>query len=164
MNRAIIVGLTALALIAPPWYAAGTPVQEIAYRRWHRHAHEHVDNTSALDAWIASRKASLKLSPEQEKYWPPVERVLRDILSAQEERREGLRDRRNPDDAIASLRDRATGMDQTSATLKRLADATEPFYRTLSGEQQRRFHAMIGIRGWRYGGRRYRHRRHRHRF
>ncbi len=164
MNRAVIAGLTALALIAPSWCAAGTPVQEIAHRRWHRHAHEHEENTSALDAWIASRKASLKLSPEQEKYWPPVERVLRDILSVREERREGLRDRRNPEDAIASLRNRATGMAQTSANLKRLADATEPLYRTLSGEQQRRFHAMLGIGGRRYGGWRYRHRRHRHRF
>jgi hypothetical protein len=159
MNRAVIAGLTALALIAPSWYVAGTPVQEIAHRRWHRYAHKHEDNTSALDVWIASRKASLKLSPEQEKYWPPVERVLRDILSVPEERREGLDDRRNSDDAIANFRDRANGMAQTSATLNRLADATEPLYRTLSGEQQRRFHAMLGIRGWRY-----RHRQHRHRF
>jgi hypothetical protein len=161
--KTVIAGLTALAFIAPSTCAAETAALQIAHRHWHRHPSGE-DSSAPLDAWLASQKARLKLSPEQEKYWPPVERVLRDILLAREDRVEELREKRKPEDAIAGLRDRASGMAQSSAHLKRLADAAEPLYRTLSSEQQRRFHTMFGIGGWRYGGWRYRHRRHRHRF
>jgi hypothetical protein len=163
MNKRIIAGLTALAFSAPSWCAAETPMLKIAHRHWHRHARED-QSFDRIDAHLASMKASLKLTPEQEKHWPAVERVLRDIALAREDRVEGLREQKKSEDAIATLRDSAVGMAQSSSQLKRLADAAEPLYRTLSKEQQQRFHFMLRIGIMRYGAWHHRHRRHHHRW
>ncbi len=46
-------------------------------------------------------------------------------------------------DAIARLRARADAMTLRAANLKKLADAAEPLYRTLSDDQKHRLHFLM---------------------
>jgi hypothetical protein len=112
------------------------------------------------DARIEIVKAALQLTPDQEKLWPPIEDAIRArakdrqarIAMAVERARE-LRDRsrievlrdRNP---IEFMKRRADRLAQRSEDLKRLADAWEPLYQTLTPEQRRRmaFLAIIAVR------------------
>ena len=112
------------------------------------------------DARIEIVKAALQLTPDQEKLWPPIEDAIRArakdrqarIAIAVERARE-LRDRsrievlrdRNP---IEFMKRRADRLAQPSADLKRLAEAWEPLYQTLTPEQKRRmaFLAIIAVR------------------
>ena len=112
------------------------------------------------DARIEIVKAALQLTPDQEKLWPPIEDAIRArakdrqarIAIAAERVRE-LRDRsrievlrdRNP---IEFMKKRADRLAQRSADLKRLAEAWEPLYQTLTPEQRRRmaFLAIIAVR------------------
>lgn len=101
------------------------------------------------DARINITRAALQLTPEQQKYWPAVADALRAraehrqarIASAQtrigELRNGGLeavRDR-NP---IDFLNRRADALAQRAADLKKLADAWQPLYQTLTPDQKRR--------------------------
>jgi hypothetical protein len=95
-------------------------------------------------------KAALQLTPDQEKYWPVIEGAIRERAKNQQVRfaemekrltdvREGnpvevLRNR----DTVAFLQRRADALAQRSADLKRLADAWEPLYKTLSPDQKQR--------------------------
>jgi hypothetical protein len=101
------------------------------------------------DARIAITRAALQMTPEQQKYWPAVADALRAraehrqarIVSAQTrigELRDGgleaVRDR-NP---IDFLNRRADALAQRAADLKKLADAWQPLYQTLTPDQKRR--------------------------
>jgi LTXXQ motif family protein len=118
------------------------------------------DLEKLTDARIEIVKAALQLTPDQEKLWPPIEDAIRArakdrqarIAIAAERARE-LRDRsrievlrdRNP---IEFMKRRADRLAQRSADLKRLAEAWEPLYQTLTPEQKRRmaFLAIIAVR------------------
>lgn len=132
------------------------------------------DQTTAEDAWrpspadraafvaarVAMLHARLALTPEQEKLWPPVEAVLKDIAQKREarweqrrEERRALRDsiRENKDapkpDAIERLRKGAEFMAEAGNDLKRLADAVQPLYATLDDSQKRRLAWLVRHRG-----------------
>jgi hypothetical protein len=95
-------------------------------------------------------KAALKLTPDQENYWPVIESAIRSRARdrqarfAEMEKRvtelrqgnpvETLRNR----DPIDFLRRRADALAERSADLKKLADAWEPLYKTLSPDQKQR--------------------------
>ena len=123
------------------------------------------DAQAFADARIAALKAGLKLSPDQEKNWPAVETVLRDLakqraarMQAQRQRRDEARADNAPRDGIAMLRSRAEIMTERAAGLKRLADAAEPLYKSLDDGQKRRLRALAwSMRphdAWRGGHRR----------
>jgi hypothetical protein len=128
--------------------------------------HEHYEPSPAdlkafTDARIAALKAGLVLTPDQEKNWAPVEQAIRDMAQARQARRAQWREHGKSEDAIARLRFRADAMTQRAADLKKLADAAEPLYRTLSDDQKRRLHILVrtmmhhGGRhhgGWRHHG------------
>ena len=97
------------------------------------------------EARIAALKAGLRLTPEQEKNWPPVEAVMRDLakqrIDRMVERQARAAERRNEPrqrDAIEFLRRRADIMAERAGGLKRLADAAEPLYKSLDDGQKRR--------------------------
>ena len=111
------------------------------------------------DARIAITRAALQLTPEQQKYWPAVADALRaraehrQARMASRETRigmmrngglEALRDR-NP---VDFLHRRADALAQRAADLKRLADAWQPLYQTLTPDQKRRmgFATIIVLR------------------
>jgi len=100
------------------------------------------DAQAFTDARIAAIKAGLKLTPEQEKNWPAVETVIRDLAKARfdrmQARREARRDGDRQVDPIERLRQRADRMTESAAGLKKLADASEPLYKSLDDAQKRR--------------------------
>jgi hypothetical protein len=106
------------------------------------------------DARIAIVKATLQLTPDQEKFWPPIEQAIRQRAKDRQERLEGLVERtegradhgplenlqnRNP---VELMQRRADNMAQRAANLKKLADAWQPLYQTLNPDQKRRMAAL----------------------
>jgi hypothetical protein len=169
MKKAVIIAATAVVLVG------GSALGYHAYARsdgpsyGRHHSRMSTDDMSAYaSARIAALKAGLRLTPDQEKLWPPVEGVLNDLAKKRVERveqrreeraqrREDRRERRDGDRAerrdtpnpIERLRKGADRMTQTGTDLKRLADATEPLYNSLDDAQKRRFNrlARAGMRG-----------------
>jgi zinc resistance-associated protein len=137
--------------------------------RTHITAQDRAQDVAAFtDARIAALKAGLKLSADQEKNWPAVETALRDLakeramrMNARAERREAGRDNaaEHPD-AVARMRAGADALTARAAGLKKLADASEPLYKSLDDSQKRRFGALIRMGGrhgmehhhWRHRG------------
>jgi len=169
MKKAVIVAATAIVLVGGSalGYHAYARQDGAGYGR--HHSRMSADDVSAYAAArIAALRAGLRLTPDQEKLWPPVEGVLNDFAKKRvdrheqrreerAERREDRRDRRDGDRAeqrempnpVERLRKGADRMTETGADLKRLADATEPLYNSLDEAQKRRFNALgrAGMRG-----------------
>ena len=97
---------------------------------------------SLTEARINIVKAALQLTPDQEKYWPPIEDAIRArakdrqtrVAAVAEEVRklrtgdfEAVRDRK----PIEFLRQHSDALVQRAADLKKLADAWQPLYQTL---------------------------------
>jgi hypothetical protein len=132
------------------------------------------DDMSAMtDARIAGVKAGLRLTPDQEKLWPPVETAARDLAKLRaermSERRDAMRDRRSddargpgdrrsPDELFERFQRRADDMTASATAMKKLSDAAEPLYKSLNDDQKRRLVMLVrpGMhrhmehrRGWR---------------
>ncbi len=160
MKKFAIAGIAALAI-------AGSTAVYAQHRPW---SHEHMrmspeDRAAFTDARIAAVKAGLKLTPDQEKLWPPVEAAVRDFAKLRIDRanarinapRDDSQDAQKPDDPVARLRDRADTMAATAAAMKKVADAADPLYKTLDDGQKRRL-AILTHMGGRFGGGGWRHR------
>lgn len=129
------------------------------------------DRSAFVDARIAAIKAGLKLTPEQEKLWPPAEAAVRDfakqridLANARAKERDARRAERDQKgsadkgpgdqaarDPVARLRDRADRMATTAAGLKKIADAADPFYKSLDDAQKQRLRMLTrmgGRHGW----------------
>jgi septal ring factor EnvC (AmiA/AmiB activator) len=161
MRRFAIAGMAALAI------AASTAVY--AQQGWFREHMHHMrltpeDRAAMLDARIAAVHAGLKLTPDQDKLWPPVESAVRNFaklrmdranarIKAREETQN--KDQDTSDNPVARLRQRADDMAATSAALKSIADAADPLYKTLDDGQKRRLALLThhgrtgGEGGWR---------------
>jgi hypothetical protein len=102
---------------------------------------QRVDDMAAYgDARIASLKAGLKLTPDQEKNWPALEQALKQAAKQRSERYAAAHasaDRRG--DPIERLRSHADDLTTRGATLKSVADAAAPLYQSLDDAQKRRF-------------------------
>jgi hypothetical protein len=159
MKKFAIAGIAALAI-------AGSTAVYAQHRPW---SHEHMrmspeDRVALTDARIAAVKAGLKLTPDQEKLWPPVEAAVRDFAKLRIDRanarmnarRDDSQDAQKPDDPVARLRDRADTMAATAAAMKRIADAADPLYKTLDDGQKRRL-VLLTHMGNRFGGGHWRH-------
>jgi hypothetical protein len=161
MKKVLLAGIAALAI-------AGSSV---AYAQHHRWFHNHVrmnpeDRAAFADARIAAVKAGLKLTPDQEKLWPPVETAVRDFVKLRidranarmnAEKDDSQKDAQKPDDPVARLRERADNMTVTAAAMKKIADAADPLYKTLDDGQKRRLAILTHGEG-RFGGGGWRHR------
>ncbi|MBX9819125.1 MAG: Spy/CpxP family protein refolding chaperone [Afipia birgiae] len=168
MKKVILAGVAAVAIIG------STAVY--AQHRHHHHRMSIEDRAAFVDAKIAAVKAGLKLSPEQEKMWPPVEAAVRDFAkqrmalanarASEREARRAEQDQKSSQDGksaaadqtrdpMARLRDRADRMAETAAGLKKIADAADPLYKSLDDGQKRRLSMLTrmgGDRGWRGRG------------
>jgi hypothetical protein len=165
MRKFAIAGVAALAI------AGSTAV----YAQHHRWFPGHVrmsseDRAAFTDARIAAVKAGLKLTPDQEKLWPPVETAVRDFaklridranarMNAQRDDSQDAQkqDAQKADDPVTRLRDRADTMAATAAAMKRIADAADPLYKALDDSQKRRLAILTRMDG-RFGGGGWRHR------
>src|SRR6266404_3254836 len=126
MKKILLAGIAAIAI-------AGSTMVYAQHRQWfHEYARMNPEDRAAfVDARIAAVKAGLKLTPDQEKLWPPVEAAVRDF---------------------AKLRiDRANAMAASAAAMRRIADVADPLYKTLDEGQRRRL-AILTQRDGRFGG------------
>lgn len=131
--------LTALLVIgSSPAYA-----QERAGRMQEERRLSQGDLKVLTDARIAVVKRALELTPEQEKLWPAVEEAIRARAAGRHSRLAKLAERLGQQrdvDPVELLRERADNLAQRSADLKKLADAWQPLYQSLSPDQKQRMH------------------------
>ena len=115
------------------------------------------DLNSLTDMRVAVVKAALQLTSDQEKYWPPLEEAIRARSKnriARLERVAELRDN-GPTDALGDrnpvdfMQRRADLLIQRGNDLKKVADAWQPLYKTLSQDQKRRmaYVSLVAVRG-----------------
>jgi hypothetical protein len=158
MKKVLLAGVAALAI-------AGTTVVYAQHRPWFQ---EHMrmnpeDRAAFADARIAAVHAGLKLTPDQEKLWPPLEAAVRDFAKLRIDRANARmnagsddKDAQNQDDPVARLRQRADNMTASGAALKKIADAADPLYKTLDEGQKRRLRVLTHMErrfeggGWRH--------------
>ena len=157
MKKILLAGIAALAI-------AGTTVVYAQHRPWfHEHMRMNPEDRAALpDARIAAVHAGLKLSPDQDKLWPPLETAVRDFaklrIDRANARMNAKSDDSQQDDPVARLRERADNMGASAAALKKIADAADPLYKTLDEGQKRRLKILThmehrfdgGGNGWRH--------------
>jgi len=155
MKKTLVAGVAALALLGSSSVYAqradtedngaqttqAQPQQRQTEQRKFRFGRD--DMKAFADARIAGLKAGLKLTPDQEKNWPPVEQAFRDIMQKRMDQRLAKRDRQKPEDAIQAIRERAEQLEERGGSLKKLADAAQPLYQTLSDAQKRRLVALL---------------------
>ena len=157
MKKFAIAGIAALAI-------AGSTAVYAQHRPWFQEHMGHMrmspeDRAAFADARIAAVHAGLKLNPDQERLWPPVEAAVRDFAKMRidranarmDARRDESQDEQKPEDPVARLRERADHMATTATALKKIADAADPLYKTLDEGQKRRLailtHHMEGRSG-----------------
>jgi len=117
------------------------------------------DLNSLTDMRVGLVKAALQLTPDQEKYWPTLEEAIRARAKNRQARLERvaeLRDNgpmeslgdRNPVDLMQR---RADQLIQRGNDLKKVANAWQPLYKTLSQDQKKRmaFVTLVGVRAMR---------------
>jgi len=145
MWKAIVAGTAALAI-------AGTSLV-YAQQRGGRDGMMQGRQFSAEDvrafgeARLAALKAGLMLNADQEKNWPAFEQAARDYAKLRQDRFAALRSGQAGDDPVERLRQRATAMSETGAALKKLADATDPLYKSLDENHKRRFAILNRLAG-----------------
>jgi hypothetical protein len=142
-----VVGLVTVLFVAGSAYA-----QEASHARLTPN-----DLNVLTDARIAMTKAALQLTPEQQKFWPPIEEAIRARAETRMHRiaqlkslaeQAGQRDF-NP---VELMRGRAEALAQRGTNMKRLADAWQPLYQTLNPDQKQRMrllamHVVRDVRG-----------------
>jgi zinc resistance-associated protein len=89
------------------------------------------------DAFIGGLKGVLKLTPAQERNWPPVEAAIRDVIRERAERMATMQSQ-PPTDALQRLRRHSEMLTGMAAGLKKVLDAAEPLYQTLDDSQKQR--------------------------
>ena len=161
MKKFAIAGIAALAI-------AGSTAVYAQHRPWFEEHMRHMrmspeDRAALADARIAAVHAGLKLNPDQEKLWPPVEAAVRDFAKMRIDRANARmnaprdEDEQKPEDPVARLRERADRMAATATALKKIADAADPLYKTLDEGQKRRLTILTHMQsrfgeGWRHHG------------
>ena len=158
MKKILLAGVAAIAI-------AGSSLAYAQHREWFHHERMSPEDRAAFaDARIAAVKAGLKLTPDQEKLWPPVEAAVRDFAKLRIDRANARMkaendqtDQQKVDDPVARLRERADNMATSAAALKKIADAADPLYKTLDDGQKRRL-ALLTHHGGQFGAEGWRHR------
>jgi hypothetical protein len=146
MRSAIVAGAVALVI-------AGTSAVQAEHRggadggrRWH----PSIEDLRAFgEARLAALKAGLMLTAEQEQNWPAFEQAARDLGRLRVDQMTAMRNATPSRDPVDRLRQRATAMADTSAALKKLAEATDPLYKSLDDSQKRRFSMLSRLAGGR---------------
>jgi hypothetical protein len=147
-----------LATAIAPFLNFGVPFGTYAAPPEHSGEHHEFsaeDRAAFTDAHIAALKAGLKLTQAQEKNWPAVEAVLRDVAKARAARmaewHERAMERHEHPDLIENLRQGAKAMTARAGEMEKIADAAKPLYDSLDDAQKRRFgmlfHMMARMHG-----------------
>ena len=140
MLKIVAAGVTALFVAASlPAYAqapSGTAMGRSSVADW----------SKLTDLRIDLVKAALQLTPDQTKYWSAIEEAIRGRAKDRQSRLAKIAElagkRSDERDPVAFLNRRADALAQRSADLKKLADAWQPLYKTLTPEQKQRMAAL----------------------
>jgi zinc resistance-associated protein len=148
MWKTLLAGTAAIAIAGSTLaYAQQGPGGRDGGPRWRPNA---ADMAAFGDARIAAVHAGLKLTAEQEKNWPAVEAALRDVAKQRSDRfaARASADKPAPSkDPIERLSARADAMTQQGASLKKLADAAGPLYKSLDEGQKHRLLVLAKLGG-----------------
>jgi len=151
MIRKIVVTTAALVLLATPLSFAAEPTGTAM-----KPSPGAVDLGNLTDVRVSLIKAALQLTPDQQKLWPPIEDAMRARIKNRQARWEKLADLRDnslsgiqAQNAVQLLQHRAESLSQRGADLKKLADAWDPLYKTLTDDQKQRmaFVTVVVARG-----------------
>jgi LTXXQ motif family protein len=104
------------------------------------------DLKGLTDARVSLIKDALQLTPDQQQYWPAVEEAIRNRADNRQARLQRLAQLRgsSPMEALRGhnpveiMQRRAELLTQRGADLKKIADAWEPLYKTLTKDQKKR--------------------------
>lgn len=117
------------------------------------------DLNSLTDMRVGLVKAALQLTPDQEKYWPTLEEAIRARAKNRQARLERVAELRDSGsvDALSDrnpvdlMQRRADLLIQRGTDLKKVADAWQPLYKTLSQDQKKRmaYVSLVALRGMR---------------
>jgi hypothetical protein len=165
MWKPVIAATAALALIGSSLVYAQ---QQNA--RGHRHLNPE-RFARVANARIAAIKAGLELTPDQAAKWGPYQQALQDLIQYRVQRMQARQaaqqqagqagqaapagqnaqasnppaHHRGGGDPFARLSRRADGMTAASPVLKKVAEAGEPLYQSLSDAQKARFRMMTRL-------------------
>jgi len=154
MWKPILAGTTALVIAGSTFvYAQQRQGPPENIRRWQPNIQ---DMRAFGEARLAALKAGLTLTAEQERHWPAFEQAARDLQKLRVDRaNEAMAARRDAQprafDPTERMNRRATAMTEAGAALKKLADATDPLYKSLDDGQKRRFAILSRMMGPRDG-------------
>ena len=143
LSVALPLALTASAFAQQPQQQ--TPGQQVQQQTAAQPSPSQTEFNILTDARIGIVKAVLQLTPEQAKYWPAVEEVIRARAQTRYQRIAAVAERLGQQrviDADELLRGRADALAQRSAGLKKLADAWQPLYQSLSPDQKQRMQVL----------------------
>jgi hypothetical protein len=152
MLKAALAGTAALAIVGSSFVYAQERGRPGGFERpqSNERLQPNMDDMRAFaDARLAALHAGLGLTPDQEKSWPAFEQASREmaklrldrIAAAVNARRDRAPQPQSNDPADRMHR-RATAMTEVGTTLKKVADAMDPLYKSLNDGQKRRF-AML---------------------
>jgi hypothetical protein len=114
------------------------------------------DMSKLTDMRVGIVKSALQMTPDQEKYWPAIEQAIRARAKNRQARWEkvaelhesGSKEALGDLNPIDLMQRRADRLVQRAADLKKLAEAWEPLYKTLSEDQKKRM-AFVWSVSWR---------------
>ena len=140
LSRGAMAAIAALVAIPATVVIAKT----VDHNRWHNMTPE--TRARMDEGRLAMAKAALKLSPEQDKLWSPLEAQIRDTFKARDAKRadwEKSKTQRDADRAAGKRPDMAERFEKMSQTMTERADRMKafagtfkPFYASLSDEQK----------------------------
>ena len=155
MWKAALAGTTALVIVGSSLVYAQQRGGPGGFERWQPNIE---DMRAFADARLAALHAGLGLTADQEKNWPAFEQASREMAKLRLDRFTAAvnsrRDRQpQSSDPADRMHRRAAAMTETGATLKKVADAVDPLYKSLDDAQKRRFALLEHMLAPRDGGR-----------
>lgn len=146
MKKHLLLTAAVLAL-ALPAFSSVSVADPPGHGRSHHAKMTPEDMAAFTNARIAALKVGLELTPAQEKNWPPVETVLRDMAKARAERMKEWREKSDEKDKDRNLIDvlqmKGKALEARGGAMEKLADAAKPLYDSLDDAQKRRFGMLL---------------------
>ena len=105
------------------------------------------ERAAFLDSRLAAVRAGLQLTADQEKLWPAVENVARENAKIMGGMLDKAKAAGRPADPVEGMRRMADMATARGEGLRKLADAAQPLYASLSDEQKKRLPRLM--HGWR---------------
>jgi zinc resistance-associated protein len=126
----------------PPAPTQTTPPADAAPQRGPRGPSAE-DRIAFFEARIAAIHAGLRLTPDQERLWPPVESAVRDMARQMTELRAQRETQAAPADPIERMARMGEMSTKRGQAMSRLAEAARPLYASLTDDQKRRLRTLM---------------------